>query len=118
MRNVSFFALSLATLFIIFTYASTTFGQAIVTDEGYISLTGYVDTVQNDSFTIIVNDDDRVDVVMEPINQQTLDNLIDSDILKRDAYVTVRGSLIEDVTGVTIEAETIDVLTSEYNEYN
>jgi len=118
MRNVSFFILSLATLFVVFAYASTTSGQAIVTDEGYISLTGYVDTIGNDSFTIVISDDERIDVIMEPINQETMDNLIEGDILQRDSYVTVTGSLIDDVTGSTIEAETIDVLSRKHNQYD
>jgi hypothetical protein len=91
--------------------------DTFVTDDGYISMTGRIDFVSTDSFDMIVNDDERVEVSVDSINEATLDRLIDTDILEADKYVTVRGELEDGISGPVIKAETINVHSNEYNQY-
>ena len=82
--------------------------EAYVSDEGYITMSGRVDFVSSDEFTMVSNDE-RIDVTMDGMDEDVIERLIESDIIKRDAYVTVTGELNDDVGGLEIEASSIDV---------
>ena len=86
---------------------------ALVTDDGYIAMTGYIDYVSIDTFTIITDNDDHIEVSMDEINDETLDQLLDSDVLTEGKYVTVRGELEDGISGPVIKAETINVHANE-----
>ncbi len=98
------FILSLLAITVISTasFADTTY----VDEDGDITLNGKIVTVGIDEFTIM-NNDERIDVSMADINEEVLENLIDSGIIKRDVFVSVRGSLKDDVVGSDIVAKSI-----------
>jgi hypothetical protein len=84
-----------------------------VTDDGFISVMGRIDTVGYDDFTII-NNGERVDVTLDNINEDNIDRMEDAGIIKENSYVRVTGELQDTVTGTAIQAETIRL----YGNYN
>lgn len=98
--------LSLALLLSIPVHANT----ATVTRGGIITLNGQITDVSatNDSFTLSYNDE-KIEVSMDQIDEETLDQLIDTGIIARDSYVTVTGRIEDDVTGAVIKANAVSV---------
>ena len=79
-----------------------------ITDDGAVSLTGVVDTVGYETFTIISNDE-RIEISMESIDDETMDSVIDTGIVKKGASVVVTGNMTDEISGPTINAEIIQL---------
>ncbi len=82
---------------------------AIVSENGGITMTGEVDNVGSDEFTMIVNGND-VEVSMDQLNEDTLEYLIDTGVVQSGAYVTVYGDIEDDIgSRKVIKARTIQL---------
>jgi hypothetical protein len=90
---------------------------AFITESGHISMTGEIDYVSSASndFTLLV-DDEEIEVSIDQINEETLDQLIDTDLIDSGTYVTVTGELEDGISGPTIKASSIRILGNQ-NDY-
>lgn len=81
-----------------------------VQENGYIVLNGQVETIDilNDSFTINV-DGESIKISMDQIYEDTMEHMIESDLIKRDSFVTVTGHIDNNEIDTTIKAKTINV---------
>lgn len=83
---------------------------ALVTDEGFITISGKVEAVSptKDGFTLL-HGQNKINVSMDQIDDEVLNQLIDSGIIQTDSYVSVVGEMDDDVSGPVIKASTISI---------
>jgi uncharacterized protein YdeI (BOF family) len=83
--------------------------SATVSNTGHITISGNIDSVSSDSFILLYNDE-RVEVSMDSINNETIDQLIDTNIIKPGSYITVTGKIDKGLVNPIIMADTIKLL--------
>ena len=86
---------------------------AYISEEGQITLTGEVNNVSSvkNEFTILYNGEE-IDVSMDQIDEETLNLLLETNIIKSGSFITVTGELKDNVTGSIINASSINVYSN------
>ena len=89
---------------------------AFVTKDGYITISGEVLDVSRsrNDFTIQYNDR-NISVSMDDIDEDTLNQLIESDIIAQGSYVTVTGKMEDEISGPVIKANAINIYSQPEN---
>ena len=83
---------------------------AFVSKDGIIKITGQVVSVnQSQNDFVITYNDENIDVSMDSVDEETLDNLLDADIIKSGSYVTVTGTMEDSLSGPLIKANSINI---------
>ena len=85
-------------------------GLASVNQDGILTINGIVQSVNRTKgeFTL-KNGDNKIDVSIDDIDEDTLDQLIESGIIQKESYVTVSGKMEDGVAGPVIHASTINI---------
>jgi hypothetical protein len=91
------------------------FGQAVaenafISENGQASINGQVTSVSFDEFVINYGGNDIV-VTMRDANDDTIETLIESDIIDDGVYASVNGEMTEEYGDLTIHASSINVYT-------
>ena len=82
--------------------------SGFVTEDGDITIRGPIASVGHEEFTMIFNDK-RIDVTMDTMNEDMMEQLIDSGIIAKDSFVQVTGEITDDLTRPVIKASTISL---------
>ena len=94
-------------MFTVFQAAAQT---AYVDESGFMTIEGRVTSTSRDEFEMSY-DDENIVVGMDNVNDDTIETMIDGNIIKDGSFITVTGKIEEQYGKMRVNATSINVYT-------